>query len=598
MRWLRGWRPSITLVLLLGFGGLVAAPVLGTNFLTLLALKRNTDELINDFARITLASIALQVDRSFTDARRQSAFVAEQVRERAVDPEDPDQMALLLRGALSGTPHVRGIAFFGPGGFAVRVGRIGDGIGTILDDWRAEPNVVAFIDDIEAGLLSQARTPIYVPTLDEPAISVETAVAGRDAPFQGAIASVIGMRDLSRFVAELSDQHQGTAFILTGENEVIAHPNLADLKPALSHEKPLPLRHEVGDVVLALLDDPTVFRERLDDIFPDGRLKGEFIRIERGAERIEKVVIMQELTGFDPEPWTIGIHYDADSVNSQVNRLIAAYVLMIAAAILVTLVGLLIGRGIARPIRRFAQAAEAIEVMDFSDIPQARRSFLKEIDETALRFDRMVTALKRLETYVPKPLVRRLMHAGDRPLAPEARRVTILFTDIEGFTSFSEGSDAPQVADFLNRHFSLVAETIDRHGGTVDKYIGDSVMAFWGALQDDPEQIRNAIAAAQEIRSRVNDATPTLRLRIGIHTGQVVAGSIGATGRVNYTIVGDAVNVAQRLEGLGRDHPHPSGITITVSSEVAAAAPEGVTPVSVGRSTLKGRDAPIEVFSI
>ena len=174
----------------------------------------------------------------------------------------------------------------------------------------------------------------------------------------------------------------------------------------------------------------------------------------------------------------------------------------------------------------------------------------------------MLRGLRWFEVYVPRALVERLMGLGTAgTLASVEREVTVMFTDIAGFTAFSEGRPAAEVAQFLNRHFAMVSESIEATGGTVDKFIGDGVMAFWGAPEAQPDHAeraaRAALAIAQALRidneARRAAGEVPVRLRLGLHTGPVTVGNIGAPGRMNYTIIGDTVNAAQRVEALGKD---------------------------------------------
>src|SRR5258708_16097094 len=140
-----------------------------------------------------------------------------------------------------------------------------------------------------------------------------------------------------------------------------------------------------------------------------------------------------------------------------------------------------------------------------------------------------------------------------------------MFTDIAGFTHQAERLSASDTAAFLNDHFSLLIPCIEAEGGTVDKFIGDSVMAFWSAPEPQPDHADRACRTALAIRAAVsaeNDARcgrgePPIRLRIGIHTGPAVIGNIGSAERVNYTVVGDTVNMAQRCEALAKELNQP-----------------------------------------
>jgi adenylate cyclase len=163
------------------------------------------------------------------------------------------------------------------------------------------------------------------------------------------------------------------------------------------------------------------------------------------------------------------------------------------------------------------------------------------------------------------------------------------------------------VAALLNRHFGLLGAIIEQEGGTIDKYIGDSVMAFWGAPLDQEDRADRAVRAAQRIAQkmhidnerRARKGLNPLRIRIGIHKGPALVGNIGAPGRINYTLVGDTVNVAQRLEQFGREvDDGKSDAIITISSELAAALPPGLALIDVGEHTFHGRSTAMQVFQV
>ena len=172
----------------------------------------------------------------------------------------------------------------------------------------------------------------------------------------------------------------------------------------------------------------------------------------------------------------------------------------------------------------------------------------------------MAAGLRSLNTYVPKTLFRKLMRLGVEEAARSREvELTIVFTDIAGFTRQSEGMSAGEAADFLNRHFAMLVAAVEEENGTVDKFMGDGMLAFWGApdARDDHAEAAvraaGAIKLAQEAANRAASSPAAwTRIRIGIHTGPVIVGNIGAFDRVDYTIVGDAVNVSQRLQELGR----------------------------------------------
>lgn len=153
-----------------------------------------------------------------------------------------------------------------------------------------------------------------------------------------------------------------------------------------------------------------------------------------------------------------------------------------------------------------------------------------------------------------------------------------MFTDLAGFTQIANTMPSEAVAELLNRHLSDMTEIVIRHGGTVDKFIGDSVMAFWGAPIADPQQAEHALAAALDMQAAMQAlhddvlllGGPELRIYIGLHRSECVVGNLGGEKRFSYTAVGDSVNLASRLEGVSKVY----GTTILLSGGVAAALGE------------------------
>ncbi len=182
-----------------------------------------------------------------------------------------------------------------------------------------------------------------------------------------------------------------------------------------------------------------------------------------------------------------------------------------------------------------------------------------------------------------------------------------MFTDIVGFTALCEALPAREVAGLLNRHFTLVAACIEAEGGTVDKYVGDSVMAIWGAPErqaDGPARAARAALAieralAKENRLRQRRGQAPICLRVGIHSGPVVVGNIGSPGRINYTVVGDTVNTAKRLDELARDERDAHDeIAILVSGEIARHLEAGVHLDYLGLRQVRGRSRLIDVYAL
>lgn len=182
--------------------------------------------------------------------------------------------------------------------------------------------------------------------------------------------------------------------------------------------------------------------------------------------------------------------------------------------------------------------------------------------------------------------------------AAEAREISVLFSDIRGFTSLSEISQPEDVVAMLNQYFSRQVGVIFGHGGTLDKFIGDAIMAFWGAPVAHPDNARMAVAAAldmsaalEELRGQLGELGKDLEIGIGIHTGRAVVGFIGSNDRLDYTAIGDTVNLASRVEGLTK------GIArVLVTEATKNAAGDAFEWRDCGSHQVKGREMPVRLF--
>lgn len=206
-----------------------------------------------------------------------------------------------------------------------------------------------------------------------------------------------------------------------------------------------------------------------------------------------------------------------------------------------------------------------------------------------------------LSRFLPAEVARRVA-AGEHALTlgGERRSVSVLFADVVSFTTFAEKAPPESVVKFLNELFTVLAEVVFRHGGTVDKFIGDCVMAIFGAPDDQADHAARALACAEDMHRFVETSAPAwreahgieARLGIGINAGEALVGNLGSEQRMEYTAIGDVVNVAARLEGMAR-----AGQTL-ITAEVARAAGEGFVFVHRGEHALRGKHLPVEILEV
>ncbi len=206
------------------------------------------------------------------------------------------------------------------------------------------------------------------------------------------------------------------------------------------------------------------------------------------------------------------------------------------------------------------------------------------------------------EKYVSSDVVGDIVAHPDRlKLGGERRELTVLFSDLAGFTSMSEKLSPEGVADVINLYLNEATKIVMSHGGTVDKFIGDAVMAFWGApLPDTAHAIHGtrAAIAMQEMMARLQPqfqafGTDELKLRIGLHSGPAVVGNMGSDLRFTYTALGDTVNLAARLEGVNKAY----GTKILLTTDTATLLDSSLTLRPVDRVRVKGKDIPVDIFT-
>jgi class 3 adenylate cyclase len=272
-------------------------------------------------------------------------------------------------------------------------------------------------------------------------------------------------------------------------------------------------------------------------------------------------------------------------------------------------IALLLARGIANPLVHLSRVTERVRAGDYET--QVEITSEDEIGTLQDGFNLMVMGLDERERIrdlfgrAVSPEVAELFVSGQVELGGEMREITILFSDIRGFTTISESLPPDQVITFVNEWLDEMHEAIQGAGGIVHKLAGDSIMALFGAPVANPDSARAAMQAAVGMRARLatlnerrqaRNEVP-LRIGIGINTGSVVAGGVGSEDRLEYTVLGDAVNFTARLESLTKEFPEHDILT---SEATLLALPDSaqVETVDLGEVTVKGKTEPMRVFAV
>lgn len=286
-----------------------------------------------------------------------------------------------------------------------------------------------------------------------------------------------------------------------------------------------------------------------------------------------------------------------DGLNAINERLI-----IFGGAACILLVGLthLLSRTISRPIEVLTE--EIRDLLDFKDRPTVR-SNITEINILSDAVKKLRNTIFAFTSYVPRDLVNDLLKSGSAiSLGGESRYLTIMFTDLQDFSSLAEVTPSRSLLKCVSSYLELVTYAVKEEAGTVDKFIGDSVMAFWGAPLLDPEHAYHACVTALKSQRRmtrlneelVAEGLPPLVVRIGIHSDGVLVGNVGSSERMSYTVMGDGVNIASRLEGINKEF----GTRNCISHATFKEAGELLWTRPIDMITVKGRKGELTIYEL
>jgi adenylate cyclase len=278
--------------------------------------------------------------------------------------------------------------------------------------------------------------------------------------------------------------------------------------------------------------------------------------------------------------------------------------LLLSAGVLALgmLCAFLVASAMSRSLGAITGQAHGLQRFEFGETERVK-SRITEISQLAAAVSAARETISTFGLYVPKELVRRIIESREfTGRIGHRQRVTALFSDIMDFTTICEKHSAEDVVEMLSDYFDLFSEVVQNHRGVIIQFSGDGVFALWNAPQPDELHIDRACLCALELRSRVDafnadqkqHGAPQFHTRFGLHTGTVVVGSVGAKDRIQFTAMGDAVNVASRLEGLNKQFK----TTILVSGAVVAGARSAFRFRPLGPVRAKGRRKEIEAFEL
>lgn len=583
----------IRTLLIFGFGGLLFSALGITLFLGFYSATANTFSLLQDKALSMINGTILMVDQELKPVETQAKWIVTAFRNKAISLDEPDKLEAFLVGSIGTTPDVDAIFIATPDGRGFQVRQSTRNLSEV--DISGNAGAMAAVERTKAYSAPKWEEPIWLDELSDAAINLRTPLIV-DGTYIGMLAQINTVSVLSKTLSRKSASMGGDIpFILYDGKYVLAHPSLTNKNYGGSEENPLPTVDGFSDNILAQIDSITVYENTRRYSL------GDAVSGELEVEGDRYFFLYKSIEGYADKPLTIGSYFRMEAIEDEIKLLFGN--LAIALLVMVASIGAAIwlSRCISKPVASFQRAVQSVDKEAYDDVPFIEKGSLLEFNNAAVSFNNMVEGLREKKIIqdlfgrvVPSAVAEQMLKNPDG-LKPQKLTATVLFSDLAKFTSISEKLQPEEIVELLNEYFSVMTEIIRDHGGIVTQFQGDAVLAVFNVPVEDTDHAMNAINSAREMQEAMKKMTifgHEIRCRIGVNTGLLVAGNVGAEKRMNYTVHGDAVNIAARLEQLNKEY----GTTVLVSeSTVEMAGRDDMK--SLGAVTVRGKSHPVEIYT-
>ncbi len=473
---------------------------------------------------------------------------------------------------------------------------------TFFDIWPHQVgsyNVVTEVDIRTLPGYQSAKTtgtlavtePSINPDTGSPIISLRVPIF-RGVDFLGCVSANITVDVLSRFLDDHRASLHSTTLIADGKSgKIIAFP---DRKKGV---RIVDGRLEIATITD--IDDPNV-REAYRQHGLAGTENFAFRSPVNGEELV--AAFAKFPSGFG-QPWQV---ITLTPIDDFIGTLKATNRLMMLVIIILSMIELFFiyvaSSRLSRPVENVSRELQAIESLNF-EADARPPSKIQEIAKLESAASLLRTSLKSFSSFVPMDVVRQLIKSGiPLALGVEPRFLTVFFSDLENFSSHAERLAPDDLLVQISTYFEEVSGAITKEGGTIDKFIGDGVMAFWNAPVRQPDHVLRACAGAlraarrmEEVNNRwETEGRPRIRIRIGLNCGNVLVGNVGSSARLSYTALGDGVNVAARLEGMNKLF----GTTICISDTIYEQVQAKILARPIKRVQVKGRKTEFMIYEL
>ena len=599
----------------LAISGLVLASIIitaaGVHLLWWRTAEANSHALAATIDEQIVSAVQKEVDSITTQARAAHTAIRTLFVQNVLETREADKREFVFLSQLQAQPSISWVAFGWPddaffaahklGDLGLEMMEIGKVDGVVkrrVDEYRVVVGDIEFqkrrFENTDYKVTDQEWYKKSI-TEDEPSwfevsafpvgLRPSIAYAGPIDVYQkrqGVLAVIIENTRLAQFLSQLSVGKTGAAFILGRDGAVIAAPDPdADEVHMQRHDQPL-LR--VAQMALKETGAATA-----ND-------KSHRMRMVTAGEGYAVT-----LTALDFAGWTLAtVIPEAEflgPIETTIRRLLVGLVFLVIAAGILS--AWLARRVIAGPLIAVADELKHVERFELDRV-RRHPSRVVELANLSTAIADMAGGLAAFRKYIPADLVRTLLREGveARP-GGSVRPLTVMFADIAGFTGLSERL-GDRITPLLSSYLDSVSREVSVHGGTIDKFIGDAVMAFWGAPMANPDHAVDACSAAlacqQALRASglADDYGRPVKVRIGINSGDMLVGNIGSEVRLNYTVIGDAVNVASRLEGANKQY----GTEIIIGEETRRLAGDRILVRELDRLVVYGRAGGLAIYEL
>jgi len=557
-----------------------------------------------------VSAVGDQLQSITTEARSALIAVRSLLTEKVLDTDDAKKRQFVFLSQLQAQPTISWVAYGWPDGSFFASHKLGDtgfelleigrdrklrieqyeytGSDVRLKDSRvADTNYSVIDQDWYRGADESSderwSTLTTHPVGERPAAAFAAPV-NIDGKRAGILCIIIELTRVSNFLSQLTVGKSAGAFILDRDGSAIAAPD-ADADELT----PLKINHPLFAVAVDAI-------RKAGGAYDTANAQAFHTEVSRDGKNYKTVLTPISFPGWSlvtvvPESEFLG------PVQETIRKLLMGLAALIVFAGLLS--AWLAQRLIAAPLIKVMNEIRYVERFDLDKV-QRHPSRLTEIENLSGAIGDMAQGLAAFRKYIPADLVRRLLSDGTGArLGGAVRPMSVMFIDLAGFTGMSERL-GDRIIPLLSRYFDSVSTQIQQTGGTIDKFIGDAVMAFWGAPAPNPEHAvdccRAALAcqrAMGEVRL-VDDHGQPVKIRIGINSGDMLVGNIGSEVRLNYTVIGDAVNIASRLESTNKVY----GSTIIIGPETRRLAGDRIVVRELDRLAVYGRAGGLQIYEL